>query len=1210
MNKTAIKNFAINARKKLIADIVYKAGLLGVNEEKILSPLPQSTSDLQFFDVGTKEYTRISGDEIKQRNALVSAINAKAREIKYKDAFEYVVEEVAYTWFNRLIALRFMEVNDYLPSRIRVLSSENPAKAEPDFVTNPYDTDLEFTSAEQEKIMQLKDQNKLDDLFRMLFIKQCNKLHEILPGLFEQTSDYTELLLTISFTDKDGVIWHLIHDIEEKDFNVETLDENGNPTGQIEIIGWMYQYYNVEPKDKVFANLKKNIKISKENIPAATQLFTPDWIVRYMVENSLGRLWVEGHPNDDLKSEWKYYLEEAEQEVEVQRQLSAIHKEYADLTPEDITCIDPCMGSGHILVYMFDVLMQIYESYGYTQRDAARLIVEKNLYGLDIDRRAYQLSYFAVMMKARQYNRRILNGELTPNVFAIQDSSELSTELINFIANCDKNLKADLQTIKEELKDATEYGSILDVTRVNFVRIYARMEEIESAFYGDIFGQMNQRICRESILPILRQAETMSMKYWTICTNPPYMGAAGMGTKLSNFVRENYTDSKSDLSTVCMERASSMCMTNGFWAMINIPVWMFISSYTKLRNRLLKDQTIINMVHPGRGIFGSDFGTTAFVFRNKYTSGFVANYRRLFDEQGEVKSIDAREQAFITKKGCYVAKQDNFYAVPGTPVAYWISNTTISNFQNSKIGDAYRVSEGIKTGDNERFLRLWYEVNSKDFSFAKSDVGYKWFPHHKGGDYRRWYGNLWYCVNWENDGSEIKQNPKSGLQGKDMYFKPNLGWSKISAKDNPVRYYSGNVLFDSMAPSICGSDDLFYLLGLLNSKVAYHYLHILNPTLALQVGDMRNMPVIIQNEKLCKELVLDCISISKNDWDSFETSWDFKGHPLVQLRKELRDSTTTGIVIQDYYGDMKAVSCPLEACYLLWQEKCKRRFYQLKNNEEKLNEVFIGTYRLHNELVPEVDEKDVTIRNADLQRDIRSLISYAIGCMFGRYSLDAEGLVFAGGEWDETKYQSFIPDVDNCIPITDEEYFKDDIVGLLCVWLKKVYGEEHLETNLDFIASALGNKGNTSREVIRNYFMNDFMKDHLKFYQKRPIYWLFDSGKQNGFKALVYMHRWNADTVGNVRVEYLHKVQHIYEREITRMQEIVDSRSDSKEINRASKRQSKLVKQLQETKDYDARLAHIALSRIDIDLDDGVKVNYEKVQTGKDGKKQQILAKI
>lgn len=1195
MNKTAIKNFAVWARRKLIAEITYKAGRYGVTEDGIVK-VSEPSKGLQVIPLGKAGEVTISGSEITQRNALVNAVNAKAKELKYKEAFEYVIEEVAYTWFNRLIALRFMEVNDYLPSRVRVLSSENPAKAEPDFVTNPFDTDLEFTSYEQDLILQLKDQNKLDELFRMLFIKQCNKLHDILPGLFEKTDDYTELLLTISFTDQDGVIWHLIHDIDEKDFNIETIGEDGKPTGQIEIIGWLYQYYNTEPKDKVFANLKKNIKISKENIPAATQLFTPDWIVRYMVENSLGRLWVEGHPNDELKSSWNYYLEEAEQEANVQKQLAAIRREYAELTPEDIKCIDPCMGSGHILVSTFDVLMQIYESYGYTQRDAARLIVEKNLYGLDIDKRAYQLSYFAVMMKARQYNRRILNGELTPNVFAIQDSSAFTQDIIEFISNSDGTLKIALQSIKDDLDNATEYGSIINVSLVNYERLFARFEEIQSTFYADIIGQLNQRICVDNILPIIKLAYVMSQKYHVVCTNPPYLSSANMGGKLSDFVKIHYPNSKSDLCTCFIEKSFEMCLEHGFSSMITMESWMSLSSFSGIRNQIIQDESITTMVHMpylGKGgtSLGINFGTAATVIRKGCIKSYNATFDRVIylDCDAEGKPFD-----FPVKNEYYkITNVDDFTTIPGSPVSsYYASDEVFSCFRKGRfVSDVATPASGTSTGDNDAYLRLWHEVPFTNINFeAKNGTipSGRWFPCNKGGAYRRWAGGSEYVIDWENDGFKIRNCPKAYLRNVGSIFKKGLTWSKLGSGTFSMRYFDEGYICESIGCCLFEkNEDLLLILGLMNGVVAAKLLGIINPSMGRQPGYIGAVPFIMSNDLRndIRDIVQKNIDISIADWNSFEVSWNFAKHPLVNGNTKVSEAFNN------------------------WAAVCSERFESLKLNEEALNRSFINLYQLQEELSYQVPAEDVSVSVSDVQRDIRSLISYAVGCMFGRYSLDYDGLVCAGGEWDSSKYSSFIPDVDNCIPITDEEYFEDDIVGLFCAWLKKVYGAETLEENLDFIAAALGNKGSTSREVIRNYFLNDFMKDHLKIYQKRPIYWLFDSGKQNGFKALVYMHRWNSDTIGNVRVEYLHRIQRVYEKEIERMQDVIDHTS-GREASQATKRKEKLVKQLKECKEYDELVAHLALCRIDIDLDDGVKVNYEKVQTGQDGKKLQILTKF
>lgn len=1210
MNKTALKNFAIWARKKLISDITYSAGLLAVNENGIGEPLPQSRSDLQLFDIGTKDYAEVKGERISQRNSLVSAIRAKAEELdNYKVAFEYIVEEVAYTWFNRMIAIRFMEVNGYLP--IRVLSSES-GKHEPDIVTTPFDAGLEFTGEESGRIYELRDNNRLEELFRMLFIRECNHLHDILPELFEATNDYSELLLSLSYTDKDGVVFHLVNDISEDDFNIEK-------EGQVEIIGWMYQYYNTEPKDKVFAALKKNVKITKENIPAATQLFTPHWIVRYMVENSLGRLWIEGHPDDDLRQCWEYYLDEAEQEPQVQAQLEEIRAGCREISPEDIRIIDPCMGSGHILVYAFDVLMQIYSAQGYSERDAAKLIVEKNLWGLDIDRRAYQLAYFAVMMKARQYNRRILTSGIKPNLFVIDDNRALTPEIIEYIADGDSKIAADLRSISNDLTNAREYGSIINVQPVDFSGLIERIGVIAQSDELNLIAMENKRIACEKILPLVNQAQALSQKYDVVCTNPPYMGTSSFPAplnrkkeddkykplNLTEYIAKNYFDSKSDLFAVFIERCRNLIKQNGYQAMITQHAWMFLSSYEKLREKLMLSTTV-NMAHLGARAFdeigGEVVQTTAFVERKAHMNGYKGTYARLVGIVGENEKRDA----FLSHQNLYVSCADNFSKIPGMPVAYWVSENFIKSFQYTTIEDFGFAGIGMRTGDNERFLRFWHEVDKNNIIIgcksAEEQIASnkKWVPYNKGGEFRRWYGNNDYVVNWYNNGEEIKENtrkvyPQLGenlgwkISNEQYYFKRGITWSGVTSSKCSYRAYPTGFIFDSGANGLFVYDEqnYCYVLGCLNNSISLYILSVINPTINTGAGTVRKIPLLF-NEYYKNEidsLVQQNIDLSKSDWDSFETSWDFQTHPLL-----------------------KPVPLISEA-FAQWSDECEKRFTRLKSNEEELNRIFIDIYGLQDELTPEVEDKDVTVRRADLTRDIKSLVSYAVGCMFGRYSLDVEGLAYAGGEWDGSKYKTFIPDPDNCIPVTDEEYFRDDIVVRFVDFIRTVYGADTLEENLTFIADALGTRGNTSRERIRNYFLNDFIKDHIKMYQKRPIYWMFDSGKQNGFRALVYMHRWNADTTGNVRVEYLHKLQRIYENEIRQSQDVAETGS-GREVSAAQKRIEKLTKQLKETHDFDEKIAHLALSRIDIDLDDGVKVNYEKVQTGDDGKKIEVLTKI
>lgn len=1236
MNKTAIKNFAIWARNKLIADIQYRAGLMGITEDGIKDPLPQSTGTMEFYDIGTAEPYAITGEAISQRKKLVEVIRKKEKDSDYATAYKYILEEVAYTWFNRLIAIRFMEVNDYLPSRIRVLSSES-GKIEPDLVTTPFDAELAFTSAEEETVLRLKTENNLDELFRLLFIKQCNALNEILPALFEKTSDYTELLLNLSVVDQEGVVYHLTHDIPEQDFDITHPDEDGEVKGQVEIIGWLYQYYNTEPKNAAFA---KNGKITKEEIPAVTQLFTPDWIVRYMVENSLGRIFIDkrkeqgvyadGRGLDEMSWDeveakrianeeeiagqmgWKYYLPEAAQTQEVRQQLDKSQKqsEYKDV--RDIKVIDPCMGSGHILVYAFDVLMQMYENDGYSQRDAAQCILENNLYGLDIDERAAQLAYFAVMMKARQYDRRIFSRGIQPHVYAIAESNDIDAYTRDYFVNNDPTLKAALDSIMHDLRDAKEYGSILTVAPVDFAALFARAEEVQN----DI--SLYRESALNTILPMIQVAEVLAQQYDVVVTNPPYMGSSNMDARLSEFVKKHYPDSKSDLFAVFIERCGQMTGKNRYQAMITQHAWMFLSSFEKLRAKLLLKDTV-NMAHLGPRAFeeigGEVVQTTSFVLRTSHIADYKGAYCRLI----EPTTQQGKEEMFLSGENRYTAQQSNFSKIPGSPVAYWVSKKFISNFEKGRLlGTLADSKQGLATADNNRFLREWYEVQYSKIKFDADSIddaahsNCKWFPYNKGGEFRKWYGNNDYIVNWENNGFEIrnfkdeKGKLRSRPQNTDFYFRESASWSLVTSSVAAFRYKPTGSIFDVAGMSFFSKNNLYYLLALCNTKVVMEILKVIAPTINYQCGDIANIPVLLEEEKklIVTTTVQNNITLSKTDWDSYETSWDFQKHPLFCTVSRLTDA------------------------YTAWKAECEQRFLQLKANEEELNRIFIDIYGLQDELTPEVADKDVTVhRIFDIKDDVPesmqgssyvrtkrdeivSLLSYAVGCMFGRYSVDVDGLAYAGGDWDDGKYKTFLPDRDGILPITDEEYLEDDIISRLCDWLKAAYGADTLEENLDFIAGALGGKGNSSREIIRNYFLKDFFKDHCKTYQKRPIYWLFDSGKQNGFKALIYLHRYTPDTIGNLRVDYLHKMQRVYESEINRMQDMIDHSTNAREVAASTKRKEKLQKQLKECRDYDEMIAHLALSRIELDLDDGVKVNYEKIQTASDGKKYAVLAKI
>ena len=875
MNKTAIKNFAVWARQKLISDITYKAGMLGITEDGIADKLPHSTCDLEFYDIGTKDYAEVSGKEIKQRNALVNAIRKKEKENgDYKSAFRYVVEEVAYTWFNRLIAIRFMEVNDYLPSGVRVLSSENKAKKEPDLVTTPFDTDLEFTSYEQDRIIQLKDDNKLDELFRMLFIKQCNKLHDILPELFEKTDDYSELLLTVSFTDSDGVLYHLVHDIEEDDFNVEK-------EGQVQIIGWLYQYYISEKHSSVI-DIKGGKAIKKEDVPAATQLFTTHWVVQYMVDNSLGRYWIERNPESDLKSKLKFYVE-PENFTTVDEKIS----------PEDLTVFDPCMGSGHILVYAFEVLMQIYLECGYTERDATSLILEKNLFGLDIDDRAYQLAYFAVMMKARSYDRRILTRNIKPNVYSIKES--------NFLADSwqkisdDEKFREIFQTVVDTFIDAKEYGSILNVPDADYDYALSVIDDFEQSVPVDFEAQI-LRGKTDDIRALVNQAKLMAKKYTAVVTNPPYMNK--FDAKLKKYIADNFAEYKGDLFSVFMYHNFSFCTPDGYSAFMTPLVWMFIKTYEPLRNYILSFKHLSTLIQFEYSAFEeATVPICTFVLRNDNDINKSLCFR-LSDFKGGMEVQKQKVLEALADKSCgyyYETDQTNFSKIPGSPIAYWVNDGLLSAFANGKsLGNIALARNGMKTGENGRFVRLWWEVEIERFNSTANDwkkassSGAKWFPYNKGGEFRKWYGNNDCIVNWQNEGYEIFNHAKTDKRNVQDYplelkFKPSVSWSLVTSGQPAFRYKENNLSDIAGMSFYTQKEDLIILLGFCNSKITLEILKLLAPTINFQAGDIGRLPIVDYDidANTIRELTFSNIEKSKIDWDSYETSWDFKRNPLI-----------------------------------------------------------------------------------------------------------------------------------------------------------------------------------------------------------------------------------------------------------------------------------------------------------------------------------------
>lgn len=865
MNKTALKNFAIAARLELLQRVMNRANLYGVNEETCKSRSFAPSSGFQ--KLGGELLT---SEEAAQRDALIRRVNLQG--------YRQTMEEAAYTWFNRLIALRYMQEHQLLPVSQRVLP-EMPGQM-PEIIREAHQLSLD--GVDSVLVLDLLDRNDNTTLYRYLLISLCNALHEPLPMMFEKISDYTELLFPDGLLKDDSVLAALAK-IPAEDFQ------------DIQVIGWLYQYYNTELKNETFELLKKNVKITKERIGAATQLFTPEWIVRYMVQNSLGRLWLEGHPEESLRMKWRYYMDEAQQEPEVAAKLAEIRQGYASMQLEDIKLLDPCMGSGHILVYAFDMLMEIYRTMGYTDRDAVRSIVENNLYGLDIDDRAAQLAYFAVMMKACEYDRRFLRRGIQPHVCAMQESTGMPQDAWSYFSG-QQNTAQELYRAFEHAKD---YGSLIapDVTLTDLTLLESQMEEMaRHAEYADLITQALVRTALAAMQPLLAQARTLVQRYDVVVTNPPYMGSGSMNDRLSTYVKDMYLDSKGDMSTVFMQRCLGMCTEHGFMAMINIPVWMFLPSYERLRAGIIDNNSIINMVHPGRGIFGSDFGTTSFVIAKVHLPHYRGTYRRLFDNQGEVESNDVREKQFLSNKGEYIASQAAYKKIPCVPIAYWVTPEAVSAYSRAQLmSEVGQSTKGIITGDNNRYMRLWWEIVTSRIKFDSTSnldayqSRMKWFPCTKGGDFRKWYGNKEYIMDWENNGYRIINDAKEEKRhSQDYYhhlkFKRGISWSVLTASTRSFRLEEQNLIEHvGMAIFAHNENDTLPVLGFMNSATCAYYLTFLSPTVAVNAGEIGRLPYLECADRydILNSLVQNCVSISKLDWDSFENSWDFKKHPLI-----------------------------------------------------------------------------------------------------------------------------------------------------------------------------------------------------------------------------------------------------------------------------------------------------------------------------------------
>lgn len=1215
MNKQKLRDFAMNARKSLIEQIDFKI--------KLLDPLgeynTQEVADKIVF-INEKRNFELTKKESESRLALKKRIN----EIGY----EQTVEEVAYTWFNRLVAIRYMEVNEFLPlgidnttTDIRILSNRKKGSIDPEIIeyANLYnkfiDIGIDYNLIE-------KHSDNYQEIYPYIILKVCEKLGKILPQMFDGITDYIDILLPNNLLAENSIIRQLT------DLEMITEEEWKE---QVEIIGWLYQYYISEKKDEVFSKLKKNIKIKKENIPAATQLFTPDWVVKYMVENTLGKIIIENNNKKELKQKWMYYIESSNE--------NAIHNKYQkSIIPTDLKIIDPCMGSGHILVYCFRTLMQIYKLYGYPEKDSAKLILENNIHGLDIDDRAGQLSYFALIMEARKYDKDILKNVPKINVMAVQESNNLNIESLSLLDNDNSEI---IEYLLRIFKDAKEYGSILNVEKKDYEKILTNIEELENKELN-IIEQAELKDIIDKFLPLVKQAIIMSNNYDVTVTNPPYMSNKGMTELLLNYVKKNYDDTKADMFAVFIEKCRKLTKKDGYYAMITQPSVLFLSSFEKLRKKIITEQSICSVLHMGRGVFGIDFGSTAFVIRNSFDENFVGSYFKLHertfqyidnndieklflqankdhhfkfdfslynykdeiieiqeDETEEIEDESKKEQLLYFEKN-----QNNFLEIPGMPIAYWITPKMQKLFKNTSVGDLFQAKQGMVTGNNNKFLRYWYEVEENKIGFLMSNKeeakqsNKKWFPYNKGGDYRKWYGNNDYVVNWYDDGAEMKeytsklpQGTSVRLKSQEYYFKESITWSFISSNYFGARYSPKGFIFDVGGSSIFPEINKRYLLAYLTTNIVYNLLKVINPTMNYQIKDIRSLPIIIDKkyENEIEELAEKCIEISKNDWDSFETSWDFRINPLVKIGMNSNKS--------------------LKECFEIYKNNTENDFQNLKKYEEEINKIFIKIYDLSDEIDYNVSEKTIRIRRAEVNRDIKALISYFIGCLMGRYSLDKEGLIFAGGDFEKCfdsevlNNVKFKPDSDSILPLNDEEYFEDDVITKFCEFLNLVFGKENLEENLDFIANALGKKNSeTSRESIRNYFINGFYEDHCKTYQKRPIYWLFDSGKENGFKSLIYIHRYTHDMVAKVRMDYLHNLQRKYETLINSIDIRLETTGNLVDIKLQEKRKQKYTKQLNETRKYDEKIKHLADQNIKIDLDDGIIENYNKFKD--------ILAKI
>lgn len=1178
MDRTAIRNFAIFARNKLIEDIKERATYFGVTENGI-----------------SQFYGHLTEEEKVARHHFIEKIS-RSNEEDYVTSFNDAIEDIAYIWFTRIVALRYMDANSLLPFNNQLFLSKD--EKEPKIISTLGDNVLDFTPEDEMNIGKYKAEKNNKALYILLFVKVNEYLGQNMTVFQNDLDDYVKLLLNLDY-DSNGVIAEL------SKINID------NFTQGVEIMGWFHQYYNTDVFNKFYDGDMSKKKISSKYLPVATQLYTPDWVVKYMVENTLGRVWVdhligngETEKAENFINKWQYYIKDTDED---NPELKKIREKRKDLKPTDIKFIDPCMGSGHILVYAFELLVDIYCNEGYSQSDSALLIVENNLYGLDIDDRASALSYFALMMKASYYNKNLVLEKYKVNLCSVQESNNIENvdEVALFFSNGNERLLEEFTYLITVFYDGKEYGSILNLRKVDFKSLYNRIEELRN--YNPTTKEENNYLKEifSKLLPLINQANIMSHHYDVVVTNPPYLSNSRMNKKLAMYVNREYNIAKNDLAVVFIQKAVGvLSKEDALIAMITTVSWMYLKSFEKFRKYLLHSFQLNSIVDFGTELFEGKIGHLPVVtWVNRKHLPFQKLCGVRLSEYNYSKRKEKHNQ-FFNKENYHYTDQYDFAKIPGEPVAYWLGDSFMKAFEQGRtLGELTVCRNGMKTGDNERFLRLWWEVNLSKANFTAENVndayesGATYFPYNKGGEYRKWYGNNDYLINWYKNGETVMGKAK--LDGRhtqdynqELKFMPLATWSLITVK--PAFRYKQNALSDIAGMSFYTSQDkLLYYLGFCNSVIATEMIKLLAPTMNCQVGDIARLPILhsLSKEQEVNDLVTENINLAKEDFDSFENSWDFTTHPFIKYK------TSTGKLLD---------------AYLQWEKVANSRFNKVKENEEKLNEIFLDIYNVKDGFKSEVEEKDVTIYKAEKVRDVKSFLSYVVGCVLGRYNLDDLGSVYTGEVWDIDKYKTFTPVTDNCIVITDNEDYDEDIVYYLKRFLVTVFGENSLEENLAFISSSLNEKGKTPTEKIRNYFFNTFYKEHLSNYTvgvsgKRPIYWMLNSGKKKGFKALIYMHRWYYGTLSGVRSHQLYDMINYYKNAIENLDSnFVDEDDPSYKV--MMKYRDTLLSRYDEVQTFEKKLSK--LEGVDIDTDDGIKFNHKKVQTTVDGEVINILEKI